>query len=402
MNLEFLKVWAKGLRWSWAGFILFLCMAALLALGVISVYSACAVREGSVRWLWRTQVRQWIPLGLAAYLILAAVPYKRWVDMSPVLYFGVMGLLAAVLVPGIGKEIFGARRWIFGLQPSEFSKITVVLVVPFLLTATSLQKPASKIFAVAVAVLAPMGLIVLEPDLGTALALVPTVWTILFVSGTAPKFVVGALLAGLVLAALFFGAILIPEGMPGGSPERVRIEKVTDKVIFPHWKKRVVAFAYPERDPLGAGWNRRQSEIAVGSGGFRGKGFLKGTQNILGFLPRAVSSTDFIFSVYAEEFGFVGSTLLLVLYGTLLVCVAAVGHVCADPTGRLICGGIASLLGFHVFVNIAMTIGRMPITGLPLPFVSYGGTFTISMMALMGLVQSVAVHRSAPEQEDRG
>jgi rod shape determining protein RodA len=169
-------------------------------------------------------------------------------------------------------------------------------------------------------------------------------------------------------------------------------------VIYPHWKKRVLTFAFPDRDPLGAGWNKRQSEIAVGSGGLWGKGYLNGTQNVLGFLPRSVSSTDFIFSVIAEETGFVGSLVLLGLYLGVFGAVATTGFLCRDSVGRLVCAGVGTLLFVHVFVNIAMTVGRVPITGLPLPLISYGGSFTISTMAMLGLVQSVAVHGQRPDR----
>ena len=171
-----------------------------------------------------------------------------------------------------------------------------------------------------------------------------------------------------------------------------RIVAVTDTFIYPHWKARVLIFAFPDRDPLGAGWTKRMSEIAVGSGGLHGKGYLQGTQNALGFLPKAISSTDFIFSVIAEEAGFVGSLAVLSLYLLLFGSIFATGFLCVDTGGRLLCIGVGVLLFVHVFINIAMTIGRMPITGIPLPLVSYGGSFTISTLAMLGLVQSVAVH----------
>ena len=386
------RIFPTGLRFSWTGLVQFLLMGALLAIGVASIHSACAVREGSVRYLHLQQLRVWIPVGLAAYVFFALIPYRRLVDLSLVPYLAVVVLLMLVLVPGIGTERFHARRWIAGFQPAEVAKMTVLLVTTFLLTATSLEKRTGKLAAVAVAVAVPLGLIACQPDLGTALVLLPIAWSILFVDGTAPRFLTWTTFSVLLAAGLFLGAILLPERMPEDSPARARIERVTDALIFPHWKRRVLAFAFPERDPLGAGWNRRQSEIAIGSGGLRGKGYLKGTQNILGFLPRAVASTDFIFSVYAEETGFLGTLLLLSLYGGLLISIAAIGIGAADATGRLLCAGVLTLLGFHVFVNLAMTIGRVPITGLPLPLVSYGGTFTISTMAMLGLVQSVALH----------
>ncbi len=234
----------------------------------------------------------------------------------------------------------------------------------------------------------------LQPDLGTALVLVPIAVTMVFVAGCAPRTLATLCVAGLLFVAAFMAAALLPEKLPPGPREKV--EAVVDNVMFPHWQKRIEVFVYPDRDPLGAGWNKRQSEIAVGSGGRWGKGYLNGTQNILGFLPPAVSSTDFIYSVIAEETGFNGSVILIVLYGVLLGGIVATGLICRDTTGRLICTGVAALLFTHVFVNLAMTIGKMPITGIPLPLISYGGSFTISTMALLGLVQSVAIHGNKP------
>ena len=387
----------RDLRFSWAGAVQFACMAALLAIGVLWIESACAVREGSVRFLHVQQLHRWIPAGLAAYVLFAIVPYRRLVDFAALPYLVAVVLLVLVLVPGVGTMQFHARRWLFGFQPSEFAKLAAMLATAFLLTTDMLDRPVARLASLALALAAPLGLIALQPDLGSALVLVPVAWAMIFVAGTAPRFLLWTTLAALLAAALFLGAILAPERLPSDSPLRARIERVSDRIIFPHWKKRILVFANPDRDPLGAGWNLRQSEIAVGAGGLRGKGRLNGTQNILGFLPRAVSSTDFIFSVYAEETGFVGSLCLLGLYAALFAGIAAVGLRCADTTGRLLCAGVLALLGFHVFVNIAMTVGRVPITGLPLPLISYGGTFTISTMAMLGLVQGVALRSRPPE-----
>ena len=156
---------------------------------------------------------------------------------------------------------------------------------------------------------------------------------------------------------------------------------------------RIKVFLNLANDPLGAEWNSTQSQIAVGSGGFGGKGFLKGTQSMLGFLPKTVAPTDFIFSVIAEESGFRGCAVLLSLYGLLLTRAMHAALVASDLFGRLLAAGVTALLFSHVFVNVAMTIGVIPITGLPLPLISYGGSFMLSMMAAMGLVQSVYIRR---------
>jgi rod shape determining protein RodA len=152
-------------------------------------------------------------------------------------------------------------------------------------------------------------------------------------------------------------------------------------------------FFEPNRDPLGAGWNKIQSEIAVGSGGLKGKGYLKGTQNMLGFLPKTVAPTDFIFSVVAEETGFMGSAVVISLFAVILACVMATALLTEDRLGRLLCAGVAAMLFSHVFVNISMTVGLMPVTGLPLPLVSYGGSFVVVTMTALGIVQSVYIRR---------
>ena len=158
---------------------------------------------------------------------------------------------------------------------------------------------------------------------------------------------------------------------------------------------RIANFLFPDRNPHGGAWNKRQSEIAVGSGGVWGKGYRKGDQNLLGYLPPSVSSNDFIFSVLAEEAGFAGSLVILALYVLVIGAILAVAFRCPDGVGKLLCVGVAVMMFCHVFVNIAMTIGLLPITGLPLPFISYGRTCLLTMMAALGFVQSVAIHGRA-------
>ena len=221
------------------------------------------------------------------------------------------------------------------------------------------------------AVRAPFLLIAVEPDLGTAMVLVPVAWVMLLIAGTPPR----------LRLALAAAAILVaPAGwflLDGYQQERVRV------------------FLNPGLDPLGAGWNKIQSAIAVGSGGLHGKGWLEGTQNVLGYLPRPVAPTDFIYSVIAEETGFVGSVVLLGLYAVVLGGAIRAATGAPDKYGQLLAAGLATMLFFHVFVNMAMTIGLLPITGKPLPLVSYGGSFMTATMLSLGLVQSVYARRFA-------
>ena len=378
-----------ALRLNW---LLILAAGCLLAVGVFSINSACAWREGAVRTLYLQQLFKWIPVGILAHVAVAAVPYRRWLDLAAFPYLAVLLLLVLVLIPGIGVARFGARRWLFTFQPSEFAKMAVVLAVAQVFSCRVAERGRARLVMAGAVTLVPVLLIMLQPDLGTALVILPTAAAMAFVAGCALKDLGRLALTGLVLGVLLIGLIIGPEVAPLSEKAHARIVSVTDRFIFPHWKQRVLTFAFPDRDPLGAGWNRRQSEIAVGSGGMWGKGYLNGTQNALGFLPRAVASTDFIFSVIAEEAGFVGSALLLSLFALLFGAIAMTGLRCLDTQGRLLCAGVGTLLFVHVFVNIAMTIGRLPITGIPLPLVSYGGSFTISTLAMLGLVHSVAIH----------
>lgn len=379
--------------WRRIDWLLVLSAAGLLAYGVLFVRSACAVRTGAVQLLWLKMLTRWIPLGIAAHVAIAASDWRKWVDFSAVPWVFAVALLGLVLVPGLGSTSnMGARRWLFGFfQPAEAAKIAVVPAVAFVLSKLSMRDGPAKLFLAFFAAAVPGVLVLLEPDLGTAITFAAAALAMAFVSGVAPRTLAALVAAGLLAVSVFLGAILLPEKLP---PEkREKVERVVDKFVFGHWKNRILVFVHPERDPLGAGWNRRQSEIAVGSGGERGKGYGRGTQNALGYLPASVSSSDFVFSVIAEETGFAGCALLMVLFSVLLWRVVWTGLACRDEAGRLACTGVAAILFVHVFVNVGMTIGLVPVTGIPLPLVSYGGSFTISTLALLGLVHSVRLGR---------
>lgn len=380
-------------RFNW---VLMICMTLLLTVGVFFVKSATNMRTDSVHYLYVEMLVKWIPLGLIAHFAIALFDYRKLSERAWLLYALGIFLLLLVLIPGIGTARLGARRWIFGLfQPSEFMKLCIMPAAALLLGKYTGIKDRYRFAATLILFAIPMGLIAIQPDLGSSIVFAPVCLAMLFVSGCSPRLLLTLVLIGLIFVTLFLAVILVPDRMP--EEKRAKIEQVTDNFIFPHWKKRVRVFVNPDHDPLGAGWNKKQSEIAVGSGGKYGKGYLNGTQNILGFLPRSVSSTDFIFSVIAEEMGFMGSCVLLILFGGVLGSIVVTGIFCGDAAGRLICAGVAALFFAHIFVNIAMTIGKMPITGIPLPFISYGGTFTISTMALLGLIQSVAIHSKSSQ-----
>lgn len=349
-------------------------VAALLGTGLAFIYSASWRGEDTgIVGAWFPKQVQWVGIGTAAGMALALADYRVWIRHAWWIFAAALLLLGAVLV--FGTKVYGASRWIgvagIPVQPSEFAKIALVVLLARLLGDPALPPQSFGLMATALALTAlPFALILVEPDLGTAMVLAPVALAMLFAAGMKWRYFFG--LAGLGAAAAPLAWWL---------------------VLGDYQKERVLTFLDPSRDPLNSGWNAMQSAIAVGSGGMWGKGFLNGTQNVLGFLPRTVSPSDFIFPVMAEETGFAGGCLLLSAYTVLLLCWMRTAATAGDAEGSLLATGMAALLFAHVFINIGMTIGLLPITGLPLPFVSSGGSFMLGMMAAAGLVQSVHARR---------
>ncbi|HMP71717.1 MAG TPA: rod shape-determining protein RodA [Kiritimatiellia bacterium] len=345
---------------------------ALVVVGFFFVYSASyRGDEDTLTTMTRLQIR-WASLGLILFLLTVKTDYRNLQGTAPLIYFLCLVLLVLVLVMGV--KISGAYRWLslmgVRIQPSEFAKLGVLLMLAAYLGQPGRDMRSVKTL-VTVLLLAgiPFALILQQPDLGTAMMLVPMAFVMLFIAGVPIRY---------LLVMVGIGILLMPLGW---------------FLLDDYQHERILVFFDPGRDPRGAGWNKIQSEIAVGSGGLTGKGFLMGTQNILGFLPRTVAPTDFIFSVIAEEAGFLGSVGVILLYAVLLTRGLRAGIRSRDVFGRLLCAGMVTLLFGHVFVNMAMTIGLMPITGLPLPLISYGGSFMICTMIGLGLIQSVYARR---------
>lgn len=373
-------------RFNW---IAFAAMVLLMAVGVCFVYSANACRESEhLRMLYRSQA-ELAAAGVAIGFVIAAIDFRNILRFSWFFYVVSIGLLVAVLV--VGTSQMGAKRWVFGVQPAEFAKVATIMLLASFLGRRDARRDIWEFAAACAMVLLPMALIFLQPDLGTALVFVPVLVAMLFVAGTAPKALFYSVAVGIMAIVMIFGAIVLRD-RPGASPRVRSAARAATSFLSDYQVGRLLDFAYPDRDPMNRGWNRRQSQIAIGSGGRWGKGFLKGDQNILGYLPHQVSANDFIFSVIAEEKGYAGSMFVLLCYGMLLLSVVAVAAVAGDGPGRLLCSGVAAMLLCHVFVNVAMTVGMVPVTGLPLPFVSYGRTFMLALCVAMGLVQGVSIH----------
>jgi rod shape determining protein RodA len=345
----------------------------LIAIGIAFIYSAgYREDEPGMSSFCRKQVL-WAAVGLLSMLSLALLDYRLLGTHAWWIYLTTCLLLVLVLI--IGVKVYGAYRWlnVFGIriQPSELGKLAVLLALARYLGRPDADPIRWPVLAGAAGIVLPVFILILiEPDLGTSLVLIPVAASMLLAAGLSLRFLGRLLLGGLLLAP--FGWFLLD----GYQQERIRV------------------FLDPTRDPLGSGWNKIQSAIAIGSGGFSGKGFLEGTQNVLGFLPRTVAPTDFIFSVIAEEKGFLGALTVLGLFALVLMGGIRAALRAPDSFGRILATGITLLLFTHVFVNIAMTIGLLPITGLPLPLISYGGSFMVTTLASLGILQSIAIRRS--------
>jgi len=375
------------------------CMLGLSLFGLFFIYSA---QLASGRAAWQQQFF-YLALGAGVYLATSLLDYRIWLRYSHWVYLLGLFLLVMVLIPFIGTTHgMGARRWIelgpAAFQPSEFAKIAVLLATASILTGSKLgtvRDSLQVLLKLALAVGLPMLLIIAEPDLGSALVIAPMVFAMLFVSNLSLRFFAGALgvfalLVGIVALDVWRYSNYMDDNKLDYSRDRGAYEAHSWLPLKDYQRNRVLAFALPDKvDPMGIGWNSRQSLISVGSGGFAGKGWTEGTQAKLGYLPRSVAHNDFIFSVIAEEKGFLGSITVVGLFGVVLWNGLRIAGLARDRFGALLALGVTVLIAVHVFVNIAMTIGLVPVKGIPLPFISYGGTFVLSCCLLQGLVQSV-------------
>jgi rod shape determining protein RodA len=308
--------------------------------------------------------------GLGAFFYIARSDYRTWARLAPWLYGVMVFLLLLVLV--VSRAVLGAQRWInfgfFQFQPSEFAKLILIVVLAkfFADHYDQLQKPKYLLMSLAYLVV-PVALVAKQPDLGTALVLI-AIWLAMALVSRVRK------LHLLILAGI--GLAFVPLGL---------------KLLKPFQLARLNSFINPTSDPLQTGYNAVQSTITVGSGQVLGRGLAAGSQSQLNFLPSLAQHTDFIYAVLNEKLGFVGGALLLVLYGVLLYRGIRTAWQAQDRFGMFLATGVVAMLLFHVFINAGMNMGIAPVTGIPLPFVSYGGTALIIGMAALGLLESIAV-----------
>ena len=332
-------------------------------LGLVVLYSAS---EQSIDLVAKQGLRMFV--GLVVMLFIAQIPPQRLAHWAPLVYLGALILLGLVLLFGTGR---GVQRWldagIFRFQPSELMKVVVPLTVASLV-AKKLLPPDLKTILLSIVVIAiPTFLIGRQPDLGTAIVVAASGLVVLFFSGISWKF---------IRNSLFFGIAIAPIGW---------------FAMHEYQRQRVLTLFNPDNDALGAGYHIIQSIIAVGSGGIFGKGWLNGTQSHLEFLPER--ATDFIFAVYCEEFGLVGVVVMLLGYSLIIARGVQIAFYAQDTFGRLLAIVLTLMLFLSVFINMSMVTGQLPVVGIPLPLISYGGTSVVTVMICMGVLMSIQTHR---------
>lgn len=350
---------------------LLLSMLSLCSIGLIVIYSAGYDPERETS---PAMIKQAVSMGigLVAFALCMLVNWSVWRRLAFPIYVLCLALLVFVQVKGIVAG--GARRWLdfggFRMQPSEFMKVAIILVLARIFSSESAPRDGYTLKRM----IWPMGLLMVpavlikeQPDLGTALCLVLIGGTMQLMAGVRAK---------TLLRLFLVGSILV---VPAWS------------MLKDYQRKRVLNFVSPEMDPLGSGYHAIQSKIAVGSGAVTGKGFLQGTQTQLRFLPE--QTTDFIFSVLAEEWGFIGSVIVVGLYAILVLRLLSVAGRCDEPFPAFVCVGVAAMMFWHTVINIGMVIGVMPVVGVTLKLLSYGGSSVISAMAAIGLVAGFTVRR---------
>ncbi|MBV9659502.1 MAG: rod shape-determining protein RodA [Verrucomicrobia bacterium] len=360
----------KLFRFNW---VLLALILALCAFGVVAIYCATFMRENKYLLVsYRRQI-QWMGISLVVFFVTSLTDY-RWVRWGALPTY-ILGVALLVLTHFKGKKVFGAKSWLefggFSLQPSQLAILGGIMVFALLITEFKRMHPMLKLILFGVIAAPPALLVALQPQLGGVLVWGPVALTMLFVGGIPVRY---------LLSIILTGVAVVPLGIFFGLKEFQRA--------------RILSFLDPEADPLGTGWNIIQSLTAVGNGGWSGRGF-KAHNTVVeqGLLPTTIAHTDFIFAVTGEAFGFVGNAAVLVAFAFLLVTGLYIAYQARDQLGLVLVTGVMSLIFTHVFMNTGMTVQLVPIAGLPLPFISYGGTFLIIMLFAMGIVQSVWIHR---------
>ena len=387
-------------------------LTCLMAIGLIAVYSATHLTIQSGGGYFSKQLTIAI-FGFVLMFAIAFIPF-RYIQRSSYIFYG-LSILLLIFVLIFGSRGFGAERWLaigsLRLQPSEFCKLATIMAVANYISKSDVDINKFKHFFVVISlIIIPFVLIARQPDLGTSLVFLAIILPLLYWSGLNwfYLFVIIAPLITLILSFNFYAfliwmivvsIILVlsrqkPIILIGVFLLHIFVGLITPVLwgqLKPYQQQRILTFANPEADPQGAGYQIIQSKVAIGSGGIWGKGFLQGTQTQLRFLP--AQHTDFIFSVIGEEWGFSGALVVLLLFTLLIIYLIYLASLVRSKFSSLVIVGITTVLFFHIVVNIGMTIGLAPVTGLPLPFISYGGSFLLSMFLMMGIIMNFSMNR---------
>src|SRR5574344_770801 len=422
-------------------YILFFCVIILSGLGIAFIYSSGINSDGIL--VSKEYIKQiiWVIVGIVIMIITAIYDYRKFMRQAPIFYM--ISLLMLVYTRIFGKYVNGARSWIgigdLGIQPSELSKILFIIFLAWYLERSKNEEPRKR-FLISLAIMAaPMGLILIQPDLGTASVYLPIFIFMCFMADIPLRYIMLVLCGGLatiiltvlpiweseilhksiplidilkntklLLLVIASFAIITIIGMIGqivfkkkyyywityvfGIITFALIASIAaGKVLKPYQIQRLIVFLDPSSDPRGSGWNIIQSKIAIGSGNFWGRGFMQGTQSHYRFLPQ--QSTDFIFSILAEEMGFAGGFFVFALFLIIMIRTIYIIKQTTNVYGYFISSGILGMFFFHFIVNVGMVMGIMPITGIPLPFLSYGGSALITNMIAVGLLMSINARR---------
>jgi rod shape determining protein RodA len=350
-------------------------VVAIASLGMLMVYSATHKKLEDAGLDPATYLKKqalFVLIGVGLMLLVASIDYRVYRDFAPVIYIGGLTLLLFVLTP-LGSTVRGTQAWYqlgpFQLQPSEFAKVMVIICGSAYASVHRGEMDVSRVATLLAIVGVPMAIVYLQPDLGTALVFAAIIMGLLLVAGARPRHLAVVILLGVVGVVAVFQL----------------------GVIKQYQLDRLGAFLDPAHDQQQSAYNLHQSQIAIGSGGVRGKGLFNGSQTNLSYVPE--QRTDFIFTVVGEELGLFGSGLLLALFAVVVWRTWRAAALSKDLYGTLVCVGVLSMLVFQIFENVGMTMGIMPITGIPLPFVSYGGSATLASFAGIGLVLNVHMRR---------
>lgn len=406
-----MQPWYKRLDWP-----VLVAWAALVGVGLVAIYSTT---HGPAREFLLTSVQQnfnrqfrWFGVCVALLVFVLLIPARVLIRLSPLAYVGGVGLLLAALL--FGTEINGARAWIFGVQPGELAKPVTVLAVTALLSREEARRGSVPyLFGAAVLIIVPSALLVLANDTGTALVYLSLLPVMLFWSGAmeldwmallvAPAVAVYFVIVNPWMAAGFTVITTVAMLYATRSQMKAMLAFASTgvvsalayvglfRVLQPHQVARLVAFDNPEAFRQTAGFHVIQSKAAIGSGGLFGKGFTQGTQTQLAYIPE--QSTDFVFTIIGEEFGFLGAAVVLGLFAFLLIRLAALGVQAAFSVPRLYMAGVTGIFLVHVLINIGMTVGVMPVIGIPLPFVSYGGSALLANTGLLAIAMNLHARR---------